>query len=111
MQDTHKPNKPGRPRKVLPENYEYILDSYIKGRIGTKECKKLLGLADTTKLTDCSFYRKYLIMHGIYHHRSNVDMWNSNKFKNSTNPKKIAAVICYRDGSEKIIYMSDRHMV
>lgn len=103
--------KGGRPRKVLPTNYEHILDAYIYGLIGRRECNKLLGLSDTTKLSDCSFYREYLADNGIAYHRNNVDMWNSNKFKNSTNPKKIAAVVSYINGSDEIVYMSDTYLL
>lgn len=105
MQHTRKPNKVGRPRKVLPDNYEDILHSYVYGEIGSRECARLLGLGKTTKFPDCSFYREFLVKNEIKSHRNNIDLWNSNKYKNRDNTNKIAARICYTDGRQEVRYV------
>ena len=106
MQHTHKPNKVGRPRKALPDNYKDILHSYVYGEIGRCECGRLLGLGKTTKFSDCSFYREFLVKNGIKAHKNNIDLWNSKKYRDRDNTDKVAARIYYMDGREVIKYVS-----
>lgn len=106
IQKNVRPKNVGRPKKSLPDNYEDTLLSYVYGEIGRNECGALLGLGKTTKFSDCSFYREFLVKNGIKAHKNNIDLWNSKKYRDRDNTDKVAARIYYTDGREVIKYVS-----
>ena len=63
----------GRPLKPIPRDYESVLDSYFSCKIGLKRCRETLSLGSKTHLSDKSWYKDYIIKHGISKHRNNVD--------------------------------------
>ena len=60
IREMFKPENTGRPRKQPPENYKDILWDYVYGKIGRKECERLLGLGDATKIYDMWFYKDFV---------------------------------------------------
>lgn len=95
----------GRPKMKLSSDREYALSEFERGKIGTRECKYMCGMKQSTHFTDMDFYNEYLEKKGIVKIKNSVDLL---KNKNGYVPdgKKISKVV-YCDGREKI-YMSVR---
>ena len=91
----------GRPIKEFPQGYEQILDDYINGDIGRKECEKKLKIPRCAKLTDCGAYKKYLADRRIASVRNYVDL---NTCKGRTLDGKRVVTITFTDGASKEIY-------
>ena len=105
IQKKFKPERTGRPRRKLPENYKDILCSYVYGEIGKKECQNLLGIKGKAKINDQVFYKEFLKENGIRKHKNNIDLWGINRFKNLDKTGRVAARIYYMDGREVIKYV------
>lgn len=100
-----RPKNVGRPKRALPKEYKDVLWSYVNGDIGRKECENILGLAKSSKLSDCSFYKEFLSENAIKKHKNNIDLWNSDKYKDRDNTNKVSARIFYEDGREEVRYV------
>ena len=88
----------GRKRIEIDEN---VLDDYFKCRIGTAECKELLGFAQNTHLTDRANIREYMRKCGIKAYRNNVDLLRVQDRRighKVTSSKDIVGWIEYTDG-------------
>jgi len=64
----------GRPHNVPEEELDSAFTRYINGSIGTKECKNLIKLAKSCKITDMSYYKKFLKERGIKKVKNNIDI-------------------------------------
>lgn len=64
----------GRPHKTDVQTLEKAISLYISGRIGTKECKSMMNMAESTKIGDMSYYKKYLKKRGIKKVKNNIDI-------------------------------------
>lgn len=96
--------KTGRKRKI-PENYIELIDKYLNGDIGRKECEKLLGLTKSSKLSDKIYFKEYLQNKGIVSYKNRVDMINCKKYKHRDHAGEILSKITFLDGTEKIRYV------
>lgn len=96
--------KTGRKRKI-PENYEEILEKYLYGFIGRKECEMLLGINGASKIYDRAFFKEYLKEHGIVEYKNRVDMINCKKLKHKDHTGEIIAQIKYSDGMIRTRYV------
>lgn len=96
--------KTGRKRKV-PDGYEEILEKYLYGFIGKKECENLLGINGSAKLTDKAFFKEYLKEHGIVEYKNRVDMINCKTQRNKDHTGEILAQIKYSDGMIRTRYV------
>lgn len=96
--------KSGR-KRIIPDNYEEPIERYLNGDIGRKECEKLLGLNNTTKLTDKMYFRDYLKDRGIVSYKNRVDMINCKRSKHCDHTGEILSKITFSDGTEKIRYV------
>ena len=102
IREIFRPEKTGRPKKIAPDGYEKILDRYIVGEIGRKECEKLLKLSKATKLSDVWYYKEYLKAKGIVSHKNKIDLLMN---KNNCIPKgREIAIIIFENGEEVIKY-------
>lgn len=96
----------GRHRKQPVENYEQILDAYLRGEIGRKECNKLLKLSKSSKLNDKWYFKEYIEKRNIKSFKNKVDTINSNSNKSIEYHKgDIIAEIVYSDGTIKRTYI------
>lgn len=106
IREIFRPENTGRPRKQPPENYKDILWNYVYGKIGRKECERLLGLGDATKIYDMWFYKDFVKENNIKHHKNKVDLLHN---KNNNEPiakGKVIAEIIFNDGEKIIKYAS-----
>lgn len=71
--DSSRRNRSGRPRK-LPDDWEHIIERYIRCEIGTSECKALLGVSENTKLRDAVWLKEFVRKHGIKDYKNGVDI-------------------------------------
>lgn len=60
-----KSEKEGRPRKTLPENWEDVVWSWVRGDIDKEELHKTLGYTCTTKFIDSRAWDEFRERHGI----------------------------------------------
>ena len=90
----------GRPRKI-PDNYEEILDRYVRCEFGTKECVKQLRLSGGSHISDNPWYREYTQKRGIKSFRSRVDLRLSKGMITKGDP---VGKIVYLDGTEETVY-------
>ena len=74
VQDYRNQGKMGRPHNVSEEQLDEAFTQYIYGRIGMRECKQLIESAKTSKITDMSYYKKFLKDRGIKKVKNNVDI-------------------------------------
>ena len=91
----------GRPIKEFPDGYENILDDYVNGDIGRKECEKRLKIPRNAKLAECGAYKKYLADRKIDSVRNYVDL---NTCKGRKLDGKRISIITFTDGTVKEIY-------
>lgn len=102
---THNKNQteyynPGRPR-TIPEDGEEIIRRWIFCEIGSRECKKLLGMPEGSHLTDRSWIREYKDKHNIEACRNNVDLIQK---KTGNYHHKITGWIRYKGGRTEDLY-------
>lgn len=64
----------GRPHKTNDSRLSNAIEKYIHGQIGTSECKAMMNLSPKSKISDMSYYKRYLKEHGIKHVRNNIDI-------------------------------------
>ncbi|MCM1222896.1 MAG: HNH endonuclease [Lachnospiraceae bacterium] len=95
----------GRKRKAPPENYIEVLDKYLDGQIGKKDCEKLLGLTGTQKLNDKSWFKEYLKERNIVEYKNRIDMLNAEKCKRKDHTGEFVSKITFSDGTQKIKYI------
>lgn len=95
----------GRKRNELPKNYTDILDKYMNGDIGKKECEKQLGINGKNKLNDRMFFKEYLRDKGIVSYKNRVDMLNTEKCKRRDHTGEFIAKVTFSDGTQKIRYI------
>lgn len=96
--------KTGR-KRIVPDNYEEILEKYLDGFIGRKECEKLLEVNGSSKLSDRAFFKEYLEKHKIVKFKNRVDMINCEKLKHKDHTGEILAQVKYSDGTIKTRYV------
>lgn len=94
----------GRKRKEAPDDYENILDDYLYGNIGTKECMSKLGMPKSAKLTEQWFYKEYFRENGIKSIKNRVDMWSTKKCRNTDHSNSWVSKIFYTNGTVKIVF-------
>lgn len=87
----------GRPRRTPPQGYEYTLDRYIDGEIGTKECKEILGLTKSAKINDVKYYKEYLKSRKIVRFRTYHDVQSKNRKRNKNGI--LLSKVEYEDGT------------
>lgn len=97
----------GRPKLALPAEYETILDWYFHSRIGAKECKALLGMAQGTKMTDKDWFRDYMVKHGIVAYRNNVDLIRQKLKKNKDATYDVVGWMKYENGVRQEFHWDD----
>lgn len=95
----------GRKRKQPPENYESIIERYLNGEIGRKDCEKELGLSEKSKLKEQFFFKDYLSEHNIVSYKNRVDMLNTVKCKRCNHSGEFIAKVIYADGTQKVRYI------
>jgi len=64
----------GRPHNVPEKEMDSVFTEYINGRIGMKECKQLIEISKKSKITDMSYYKKFLKERGIKKVKNNIDI-------------------------------------
>ena len=102
IREIFRPEKTGRPKRKAPDGYENILNRYVYGEIGRKECESLLKLSKATKLNDVWYYKEYLKAKGIVKHKNKIDLLMN---KNNCVPKgREIAIIIFENGEEVIKY-------
>ena len=85
----------GRPQKMGYEEAEPILDEYISGRIGMRECKTKLGYAPGSHISDRKIMKEFLKRHNISKYRNNIDVKVAN---GNLSPGDKIGYIVYADG-------------
>lgn len=92
--------KTGRKRKAPPDNYEKIIDRYLHGQIGRKECEKELNLSQGNKLTDKWYFKEYLEKNHIRSYKNKIDLFGCKKYCKDGHGGRIVAKIIYTDGTQ-----------
>ena len=69
----------GRPKLITFEDAEPTLHKYFNKEIGTKECKKLLGLSENNHSTMPDLCKIYKEKYNINNFYNNIDLLNSQK--------------------------------
>lgn len=101
IRSIHKAKVTGRKRK-MPDNYKSTIDTYLQGIIGTKECKKLLGMTEVQKLRDKKWFIEYLSERNIVEYKNKVDLFACKKNGYADHTGRIVAYIKFSDGKEYI---------
>lgn len=105
IRDICKPEKTGRKRKEPPNGYESILEKYLSGEIGRKDCERQLGLPAKAKLAEQYFFKEYLSEHNIVSYKNRVDMLNTARCKRRNHTGEFVARVVFADGTEKVRYI------
>lgn len=105
IRDMTKAKETGRKKKKPPKGYEKIIDSYLKGSIGRKECEEKLGFTHGLKLTDKWYFKEYLKQNKIVSYKNRVDMLNTPKCKAVDHTGELLAEIIYVDGTKFTKYI------
>ena len=88
----------GRPKAKPIDGYEDVLEDYLNGSIGKKECSEILGVPGKTKLNDLWYYKDYLQSNGVVSHKNSIDILKSKN--NFGGKKQKVAEIVYEDRTE-----------
>lgn len=105
IKDICKAKKTGRKKKEPPKNYESIIEKYLNGEIGRKDCEKQLGLTEKAKLAEQSFFKDYLSEHNIVSYKNRVDMLNTARCKKRNHTGEFIAKVIYADGTQRVRYV------
>ena len=90
----------GRTR-IVPDDYESILERYIHCEIGTLECHSLLGLGQSTKISSGIWYKEFLVEKDIFKLRNNVDLL---RHHDSLEHGRSTGYILYNDGRKECFF-------
>lgn len=93
----------GRPHKVDDETMKKAFDMFLNGEIGRRECMQMLKMAESSKLSDMSAYKRYTKEKGIKKVVNMIDMWTCKKSKRTVNVGDEVGTIIYIDGHEDVI--------
>lgn len=88
----------GGRKRINPVGFKYIMDDYFHCRIGTEECKKSMGLAKGTHITDRKNVQEYMKENGIKAFRNNIDILRAKKERVGRADKQTVGWIEYTDG-------------
>lgn len=105
IRDICKSEKTGRKRKEPPNGYESILEKYLSGEIGRKDCERQLGLPAKAKLAEQYFFKEYLSELNIVSYKNRVDMLNTARCKRRNHTGEFVARVVFADGTEKVSYI------
>lgn len=105
IRDICKAEKTGRKRREPPKDYESIIEKYLNGEIGRKDCEKQLGLPEKAKLSEQFFFKDYLSERNIVSYKNRVDMLNTAKCKRRNHTGEVIAGVVYADGTRKVNYV------
>lgn len=105
IRDICKAEKTGRKRKQPPKDYEIIIEKYLNGEIGRKDCERQLGLPEKAKLAEQYFFKEYLSEHNIVSYKNRVDMLNTARCKRRNHIGEVIAGVVYADGTRKVNYV------
>lgn len=98
----------GRHRSVaIVDGYKYILDDYLRCRIGTTECKDALGMQKGTALADRVWFKEYLTERGIVAYRNNIDIIKRRVERGDRRRKKAVGWAEFEDGHRETYYWED----
>lgn len=87
----------GRPKRILPEEYQEIMDSYIFGTIGRREVEeKLFGSGK--KIYDENRFKQRVKEHNIIRFFNHIDLNRCKRYK-SVNMQNKRIEIWYADGT------------
>lgn len=92
----------GRKRLPPPNDYEKILNDYLHGFFGRRECEEKLGLSTGDKLTDKWYFKEYLEKYGIKKFKNKIDILSQKKCQNRDYSDKEMARIEYENGTTYI---------
>lgn len=105
IRDICKAEKTGRKRREPPKGYESIIEKYLNGEIGRKDCERQLGLPEKAKLAEQFFFKNYLSEHNIVSYKNRVDMLNTEKCKRRNHTGEFIAKVTYADGTQSVRYI------
>lgn len=105
IRDICKAEKTGRKRREPPKDYESIIEKYLNGEIGRKDCERRLGLPEKAKLAEQFFFKDYLSEHNIVSYKNRVDMLNTEKCKRRNHTGEFIAKVIYADGTQRVRYI------
>lgn len=92
----------GRPHNVSTEELDEAFNEFVSGQIGTKECKKRIGLSTKSKIGDMKYYKDFLKNKGIKTFRNNIDIIRKKRGDVSDGDK--VGTIIYINGNVENIY-------
>lgn len=92
----------GRPHKVSDDVLTSALKDYLNCKIGTKECKARIKMADSCKITDMRFFKRLVKELGIAEYKNNIDIIR--KRRGYINKGDEAGYIIYNNGDVINIY-------
>lgn len=101
-----KAERTGRKRNAPPDDYEKIIDRYLHGYIGRKECEKELNLSQGNKLTDKWYFKEYMQRNNIKSYKNKIDLFCCKKNCNEDHTGRAVATIIYTDGTKYEKYIS-----
>lgn len=105
IRDICKAEKTGRKRREPPKGYESIIEKYLNGEIGRKDCERQLGLPEKAKLAEQFFFKDYLSENNIVSYKNRVDMLNTEKCKRRNHTGEFIAKVIYADGTQRVRYI------
>lgn len=97
----------GRPRRQLPENYKDIMNQYLTGQIGRRECQKKLNLSKATKLNDCLQFKEYIKEKNIKSYKNRIDRICAGNCRGKDYTGQYVSKIIFNDGTEEVHYVGE----
>lgn len=69
-----------RPRTIEKvDNWEQIIEDYLRCRCGQKETREKLGMGKSSHLSDATWFKEYLKEHGVIAFKNNIDIIHSHR--------------------------------
>ena len=97
----------GRPRRQLPEDYKDIMNQYLTGQIGQRECHEKLNLSKATKLTDCLQFKEYIKERNIKSYKNRIDRICAGNCTGRDYTVQYVSKIIFNDGTEEVHYVGE----